>query len=297
MAIYESGPPLGKRLVLIHGISTPSIVFTPLIRELTAEGYRVMTFDLFGRGYSDAPQDVPYDERLFSAQVLYALQSSEVGTGWERFSIVGYSFGGGIAVAFAACFPERIEALVLICSSGLQRIEEDAGVLVKLSRRGWVPTAVTANMLKRRLSGKKNHMLGGERKVGGVDFEKVLEWQASEHKGFVGALLSSWKHGPIYDRQEEWREVGRSGIPRIGVMMAEKDDLIDISLLPEMVELLGGQERVAQLVVKEAAHDLVKMKWREVADFVGDVVGDPEGADDDTSMMTGSGSEHVVGSF
>lgn len=44
--IYEWGPTDGERVLLIHGISTPSIALTDLAFKLVSKGCRVM---LFGR--------------------------------------------------------------------------------------------------------------------------------------------------------------------------------------------------------------------------------------------------------
>ena len=83
-----------------------------------------MLFDLFGRGYSDTPDPAryPQDTQLFSSQILCVLASSKLAwTGPNRFTLVGYSLGGGIGASFASYFPELVEGLVLIAPSGLLR--------------------------------------------------------------------------------------------------------------------------------------------------------------------------------
>lgn len=265
---------------------------------LASDGYRVMTFDLFGRGYSDAPQDVPYDERLYSTQILYALQSSPVS--WDKFSLVGYSLGGGISVAFAAHFANRLEALVLFAPSGLLKLNS-LSLMAKLARGGWVPAAIERWMLGRQLASREAVHKDDTPAEDGFDYAKIMQWQAKEHKGFPLAFGSSFRHGPIYDRQAEWEEVGKKGIPSMGVLIGADDDLVSPGLLGEMVMLLGGQERVRGEVLLGADHNLVREKWRECADFVADVVGDPEGIDDyesdNEAMHASTSSFGVVGDF
>ncbi|KAI5858348.1 Alpha/Beta hydrolase protein [Tricharina praecox] len=287
--VAEFGPPHGRKILLIHGISTPSIVFASLAQALASDGYRVMVFDLFGRGYSDAPTDVHYDERLFSTQILYALYASPLE--WDRFSVVGYSLGGGIAVAFAAHFAQRIESLVLFAPAGLLK-GNGLGYLTKLARGGWVPKAIETWMLGRRLATREAAHKKDAPNEDGMNYSNVMKWQAAEHKGFVKAFASSFRYGPIYDRQEEWRAVGKAGIAKMGVLIGEGDDVVPPALLGEMVTLLGGQERVRGEILVGAGHNLVRERWRECADFVGDVVGDPEGSDDgyDDDAMTASTS-------
>ena len=47
------GPQRGAIIVCVHGLTTPSFVWRGLTRGLAIMGYRVLTYDLFGRGYSD----------------------------------------------------------------------------------------------------------------------------------------------------------------------------------------------------------------------------------------------------
>jgi pimeloyl-ACP methyl ester carboxylesterase len=297
--VAEFGPVEGRKILLIHGISTPSIVFSSLAHALASDGYRVMTFDLFGRGYSDAPQDVPYDERLFCAQILYALQSSPIS--WDRFSLVGYSLGGGIAVSFAAHFAARLEAMVLFAPAGLLK-QSKLSLMAKLARGGWVPAAIENWMLGRQLSRREIAHKNDTPSEDGLDYAKVMKWQAEEHKGFPRAFGSTFRFGPLYDRQEEWRQVGKHGIPSVGILLGADDDVVPPTLLGEMVTLLGGQGRVRGEVLLGAGHSLVREKWRECADFVGDIVGDPEGIEDDYEsdnevMHASTSSFGVVGDF
>ena len=50
------GPVRGPIAVCVHGLTTPSFVWQGLTAGLTAMGYRVLTYDLYGRGYSDRPK-------------------------------------------------------------------------------------------------------------------------------------------------------------------------------------------------------------------------------------------------
>ncbi|KAI7286961.1 putative alpha/beta hydrolase [Hortaea werneckii] len=122
--VYEWGPEDGRKILLVHGISTPCIALANLADSLVEKGCRVMLFDLFGRGYSDTPDPArhPQDTQLFSSQILCVLASSKLAwTGPNRFTLVGYSLGGGIGASFASYFPELVEGLVLIAPSGLLR--------------------------------------------------------------------------------------------------------------------------------------------------------------------------------
>ena len=281
MLVAEMGPATGRKIVLVHGMSTPSIIFGPLATALAADGYRVLTFDLFGRGYSDAPvgAGAVYDERLFCAQLLYALYASPLS--WDRFSVVGYSLGGGIAVAFAACFGARIDALVLLAPSGVLRASR-LSLPLRLARSGWLPAALEALLVGLQLRRRTRYHAHDPPPPDGLDYAHIMAWQAGQHPGFLRAFAASFRDGPIYDRHAEWRSVARQRlVRRIGVLLGERDDVIPPDLLPEMVALLGGAARVRGEVLVGAGHSLVKDRWRDCLDFVFDIVGYPDDDDDD----------------
>jgi len=45
----------GPAVALVHGFSVPYYVWDPTAPELARAGFRVLRYDLYGRGYSDRP--------------------------------------------------------------------------------------------------------------------------------------------------------------------------------------------------------------------------------------------------
>lgn len=123
LRVYEWGPETGRKVLLVHGISNPCIVFGAIAHGLVDKGCRVMMFDLPGRGYSDTPVPTPHSNRLYTSTILLALTSSPLpwtGNG-ETFSLIGYSLGGGIVANFTSYFPSLVSSLVLLAPAGLIR--------------------------------------------------------------------------------------------------------------------------------------------------------------------------------
>jgi pimeloyl-[acyl-carrier protein] methyl ester esterase len=102
----------GDAVTLVHGLAASRVVFRSLAEQLANE-YRVLRYDLRGHGESDKPRD---DDFSFEAHVadLAALLD---GLSIQRTSLVGWSMGASIAVAFAALHPERVERLVLLSAT------------------------------------------------------------------------------------------------------------------------------------------------------------------------------------
>ncbi|KAJ7458222.1 Alpha/Beta hydrolase protein [Mycena latifolia] len=131
----------GKKIVLIHGLSVPALVWAPLLPQLVAAGHRVLLYDLYGRGYSDAPSTT-YDAQLYVTQLALLLQH----VGWAHARMVGVSMGGGIAAAFVAMFPDLVEdEVVLIASAGLLESSDLSRTSTVMSSP--VVQALTANPL------------------------------------------------------------------------------------------------------------------------------------------------------
>lgn len=107
----------GDPILLIHG-SGPGVtawanwrgVIPPL-----AQRARVIAPDMLGFGYTRCPMDRPLDQDAWVAQLVGLLDA----LGIANVSIVGNSFGGAIALAFALQQPERVNRLVLMGSAGL----------------------------------------------------------------------------------------------------------------------------------------------------------------------------------
>ncbi|MGB8859258.1 MAG: alpha/beta fold hydrolase [Ilumatobacteraceae bacterium] len=106
-----SGPPV----VLVHGSGPGVSAFANwrlTIPDLATE-HRVLAPDMAGFGFSDKPG--AYSMERWVDQLDGFLRALEL----DKVSIVGNSFGGGLAIAFASRFPERVDRLVLMGSMGV----------------------------------------------------------------------------------------------------------------------------------------------------------------------------------
>ncbi|QMU77072.1 alpha/beta hydrolase [Streptacidiphilus sp. PB12-B1b] len=103
----------GPALVLIHGIGDSSATWARLIPAL-ARHHTVIAPDLLGHGASDKPR-ADYSVAAY-ANGLRDLLSV---LGVDQATLVGHSFGGGVAMQFAYQYPERTERLVLVSTGGV----------------------------------------------------------------------------------------------------------------------------------------------------------------------------------
>jgi pimeloyl-ACP methyl ester carboxylesterase len=101
------GPPV----LLIHGLGYARWGWEPLA-PLLAVRHRVIAFDNRGIGASDAPAG-PYAVADMAADALAVLDAAGIATA----HVVGTSLGGMVAQELAATAPERVDRLVLLCTT------------------------------------------------------------------------------------------------------------------------------------------------------------------------------------
>jgi pimeloyl-ACP methyl ester carboxylesterase len=109
----DSGGPV---VVLLHGLGGSSSTWLSVMPLLGPHAH-VIAPDLLGHGQSAKPQSGDYSLGAYAA----GLRDLLVALGLDRATVVGHSFGGGVAMQFAYQFPELTERLVLVASGGLGR--------------------------------------------------------------------------------------------------------------------------------------------------------------------------------
>jgi 3-oxoadipate enol-lactonase len=102
----------GAHVVVLSGsLGTTQELWSRQLPELAAR-FRVLTYDHPGHGASELPEDGSTVERL-AGRLLGLLDE----LGLERVSLCGVSLGGMVGMALALEAPERVERLVLACTS------------------------------------------------------------------------------------------------------------------------------------------------------------------------------------
>lgn len=105
----------GETCVLVHGYATPYFIYDKVFDRLVNEGYRVIRYDLLGRGLSERVK-TDYTPELFAKQLRELTQAL---IGDEKFYLFGTSMGGSIVTAFCRFYPNYVEKLVLLAPAGM----------------------------------------------------------------------------------------------------------------------------------------------------------------------------------
>jgi len=134
----------GTPLVLIHGMGGDHTVWdwqVPALRDR----FRIIRPDNLGHGRSEKPAG-PWKFTQFSQQIVELLDHLSI----PRAVVAGFSLGGSIGQAFAADYPDRIAALIIVSSACARTAEEQAAVDARVAQvAAGGPPAVVDGALKR----------------------------------------------------------------------------------------------------------------------------------------------------
>jgi pimeloyl-ACP methyl ester carboxylesterase len=104
----------GGWLILLHGLASQAHIWDLVAPHLT-DAFRVIAIDQRGHGLSDRP-DSGYDFATVASDLDAILKALEI----NRAVLAGHSWGGNVAVQYAADQPDRVSGLVLIDGGFLQ---------------------------------------------------------------------------------------------------------------------------------------------------------------------------------
>lgn len=199
------GPEMGEAIVLVHGFSVPFFIFDALFVFLTCSGYRVLRYDLFGRGYSDRP-NTRYTLQFFVDQLLHLLDGLHL----QEVTLLGLSMGGPITAAFLRQHPARVCKHILVDPSGGSNIK--ISPLLKMIQFPILGEALlalfgTRSMVKRLTSDFFDPKLVEE-------FQARYQFQM-QFKGFMRAILSTLRCDMLEPMIETYQAVGKLGRPTL----------------------------------------------------------------------------------
>jgi pimeloyl-ACP methyl ester carboxylesterase len=216
----------GQPVVLVHGFSAPAFIWDPTFAALTAADFRVLRYDLYGRGYSDRP-DATYDLSLFIRQLDELLLAAGIP---EPVHLVGLSMGGLVVSAFTAEYPERVGRVVLInpfnrrISIGVMRVPGLGEFLADV-------------YAMRRLPGEFAHEVPWP--------DQRQEWldayrEQMTYRGFRHALLSTAREIIDHDPLPIYEDFAQTG-PEVLVIAGTHDTLTPYSASERLAGMLGAR--------------------------------------------------------
>lgn len=213
-----SGGSRGPVIVAVHGLTTPAIVWNAVTPILTGLGFRVLSYDLYGRGFSDAPRD-KQNLDFFVRQLDELLTDQQV---TDNITLMGYSMGGSIVTAFAATQSHRIARVLLIAPAGVETNETpfDRACRIVPVIGDWAHSMFATARARR----------GTDKPPAIAD---IQDFQLAR-RGYMPSVLSSRRYALSETLEAAHRKLGREDVPVWG-FWGREDSVIPLSAMGTLV--------------------------------------------------------------
>ncbi|MEO0403054.1 MAG: alpha/beta hydrolase, partial [Pseudomonadota bacterium] len=241
--------------VCIHGLTTPSFVWRGLAKGLALMGFRVLVYDLYGRGLSDRVRG-PQSADFFVRQLTDLLTHEKVK---GQITLIGYSMGGAIAAHFTSRHYGMVKQLVLLAPAGMQDL---AGPRLTMVRDipifgDWLFLLAYPIVLRQGIRAEANL-------TSSVEGINAMQHAETDRRGYFPAVLSSLR-GLLRDTAEDaHKEIAAAGVPVLAIW-GDQDDVID---LEGKDTLTAWNPQSKHVVIAGAAHALTYSHTDQVLEAI-----------------------------
>ena len=241
----RAGSDNDETVLLIHGLAGSSKTWDAVIPGLSGR-YDVIAPDLLGHGESAKPRG-DYSLGAFASGLRDFLAMLQV----DSVTIVGHSFGGGVAMQLAYQHPHLVDRLVLVGSGGLGR--EVSPLLRMLSLPGaeyLMPLAMP------------KPLVDGATAVG----RRLGRWNIRSER--LGELWRAYSSLAGAENRQAFVKTMRNVIDPGGQIVDASDRLYLAARVPVMI-VWGDRDGVIPVSHAITAHETIENSRLEILDGVG----------------------------
>ncbi|MEM9513953.1 MAG: alpha/beta fold hydrolase [Actinomycetota bacterium] len=235
----------GEAVLLLHGLAGSSRTWDAALPQL-AERYDVIAPDLLGHGESAKPVG-DYSLGAYASGVRDLLAVLDVPT----ITVVGHSFGGGVAMQLAYQFPQLVDRLALVGSGGLGR--EVSWLLRTLALPGaeyLMPLGFPTPLVERAND------------VGRLLARRDIRWP------WFGEMWRAYRSLAGAANRQAFVRTMRGVIEPGGQMIDATDRLYMAARVPTLI-MWGANDAIIPVEHGERAHEAIEHSRLEVLDGVG----------------------------
>ena len=232
----------GHPIVLLPGGLTGWLSWIPFVDPLAHE-HRVVRVQLRSVALAEAGRGIPEDYSTLTERESVRAIVDELGL--ARFDLVGWSFGGHVALAFALEYPDRVRTLTVIEPAAEWILRETGQAAEAVARaealdRSFADREITADDLKRFLV-----RVGFGRP--GDDFESRAQWPSwLAHRQALSVGRAVWDYNDSLDR------LRRLDVPILAVKSTATTE--DLETIVDDIAALAPQARLLVLPGDHACH-------------------------------------------
>ena len=248
---FTSDNPIGQIVVLVHGFSTPSIVWKGIIPYLTDAGYDVITYDHYGRGFSARPK-VDYTKNFYISTLLELIDYLKIE---QKVHLVGYSMGGPIVGYFANENPDKVRSVNFIAPAGYMfKRKSQSNFYLKILNFSFVSKYISIVFPSLMYGGNSSIELSteeDENRLSQNELHKVYKEQM-KYEGFTRSLISTASNFNLFNTQKMYQELGMKKIDA-SVVWGDEDEIVPFDGLSY---LKSDYPEINYKVVEKGHHDL-----------------------------------------
>lgn len=248
--VIEGGE--GTPLLLVHGLGGPRA--WQRVLEALSHHFRVLSVDLPGFGESDPPQrsyaSGDYAEFLFNLTCVLEAR---------KIILCGISWGGEIAVRFADRHPDRVDRLVLLCSTGLHHREYAGNRLVARIVQGLLETAVLRSGWLIDRASRRSYYSIESRPAGLCNRFSEDLGKAGRRRAFSAAFLDAFQGDPDFSAR-----LSRLTIPAL-VVWGRNDAIVPMK---DALELHRHMPDSRLELIPQCGHSIPLEKPRELVEAI-----------------------------
>lgn len=185
-------------LILIHGFNGYLECWNPNIDALVNAGYKVIVYDLWGRGLSDRPR-IDLKIEIFRKQLNDLINFMDL----KQVNLIGSSFGCVIATDYTLMYPTKVNKLVFIGPAGWPSKENTPSRLINVPI---LSQAIFYFFGKSILKPKVENYLYDKKKY----LWTVKIWKKyANYDGYTRSALSALQNAPVIDYINGWKKIGK----------------------------------------------------------------------------------------
>ena len=251
----------GETLVLVHGFSTPSVVWEGVIPFLVENGYKVLVYDHYGRGYSSRPK-VKYTKSLYVDSLNELIENQKID---GKVNLVGYSMGGPIVAGFSEKFTSKVKSVSFIAPAGYMSLHVSwyQKLFYQILTLPLISQFIGVVAPSIFYGGNSTLTLSTEEDENHVPQNRLNEIYSEQmsYEGFTRSLLSTIKNFNLFRDKSSFKGIGKLDLP-CSVIWGTSDETVPFEGHKEMQK---DVENLFSTVVENAYHDITYSMPTKVA--------------------------------